>query len=219
MPSRHFSPKLCRLSVKSLRLILITLLLVPPVIYLLARGPAIRTGSAQTATTFRNFESPQVHPLSLTPDGTRLLAVNSPNATLSVFQLTSGSPVLTAEIPVGLEPVSVAVRNNREAWVANWLSDSVSIVDLAAGNVVRTIDVGDEPTDILFAGTAKELAFVCIAGGLSMPVTNSSPTLVGHGQVKIFDPANPTAAPQVLTLFAKQPRALARDAAGARVFV
>src|SRR5438045_3744453 len=86
---------------------------------------------------------------------------------------------------------------------------SLFIVDLAAGNVVRTIDVGDEPTDILFAGTAKELAFVCIAGGFSMPVTNSSPTLVGHGQVKIFDPANPTAAPQVLTLFAKQPRALA----------
>ena len=169
--------------------------------------------------TYRNFEGPQIHPVGLTPDGTRLLAVNTPNATLSVFQLVSGLPVLTAEIPVGLEPVSVAVRNNREAWVANWLSDSVSIVDLAAGNVVRTIDVGDEPTDILFAGTAKELAFVCIAGGFSMPVTNSSPTLVGHGQVKIFDPANPTAAPQVLTLFAKQPRALARDAAGARVFV
>src|SRR5947199_6886192 len=154
-----------------------------------------RVVSAQGSPgAFRNFEGPQIHPLALTPDGTRLLAVNTPNATLSIFQLVSGSPVLTAEIPVGLEPVSVAVRNNREAWVANWLSDSVSIVDLAAGNVVRTIDVGAEPTDILFAGTAKKLAFVCIAGGFSMPVTNSSPTLVGHGQVKVFDPANPTAA-------------------------
>ena len=38
------------------------------------------------------------------------LAVNAPNATLSVFQLTGGTPVLTAEIPVGLEPVSVAVK-------------------------------------------------------------------------------------------------------------
>lgn len=93
-----------------------------------------------------------MHPLALTPDGTRLLAVNSPNATLSVFQLVSGSPVLTAEIPVGFEPVSVAARNNREAWVVNWMSDSVSIVDLTAGNVVRTIDVGDEPTDVIFAG-------------------------------------------------------------------
>src|SRR5207237_6482366 len=125
---------------------------------------------------YPTFEGPQIHPLALTPDGTRLLAVNTPNGTLSIFYLIGETPMLAAEIPVGLEPVSVTVRNNREAWVANWLSDSVSIVDLAAGNVVRTIDVGDEPTDILFAGTAKELAFVCIAGGFSMPVTNSSPT-------------------------------------------
>lgn len=51
--------------------------------------------SAQ-AVPFRNFESPQIHPLAITLDGTRLLAVNSPNGTLSVFQITSGSPLLTA---------------------------------------------------------------------------------------------------------------------------
>ena len=97
-----------------------------------------RVVSAQGSPgAFRNFEGPQIHPLALTPDGSRLLAVNTPNATLSIFQLVSGSPVLTAEIPVGLEPVSVAVRNNREAWVANWLSDSVSIVDLSTGNVTK----------------------------------------------------------------------------------
>jgi YVTN family beta-propeller protein len=153
---------------------------------------------------FRNFESPQVHPLALTPDGTRLLAVNSPNATLSVFQLASGSPVLTAEIPVGLEPVSVAARNNREAWVVNWLSDSVSVVDLSTGNVVRTFDVGDEPTDVLFAGTSGEKAFVCVSG---------------TSQVKVFDPSNASVPAQVLDIAGKQPRALARSTDGARVFV
>src|SRR4051812_47608060 len=78
--------------------------------------------------TYKNFESPQIHPLALTPDGTRLLAVNSPDSRLSVFDITGSSPRLVAEIPVGLEPVSVAARNNNEAWVTNWLSDSVSIV-------------------------------------------------------------------------------------------
>jgi len=121
--------------------------------------------SAQALPAFRNFEGPQIHPLALTPDGTRLLAVNTPSATLSIFQLVSGSPVLTAEIPVGLEPVSVAARNNREAWVVNWMSDSVSVVDLSTGNVTRTIDVGDEPTDVLFAGLSSEKAFVCVSGG------------------------------------------------------
>jgi YVTN family beta-propeller protein len=184
----------------------------------LAWGRGTPSASAQTPPTFKNFESPQVHPLALTPDGTRLLAVNSPNATLSVFQLVSGTPVLTAEIPVGLEPVSVAARNNREAWVVNWLSDSVSIVDLATGNVTRTIDVGDEPTDVLFAGSAREMAFVCVSGGGSL-MNGLSLDRIGRGQVKVFDPANPTGASQTIEIFGKQPRALARDATGARVFV
>ncbi|HEX5707588.1 MAG TPA: DUF4214 domain-containing protein [Pyrinomonadaceae bacterium] len=172
----------------------------------------------QTAVAFRNFESPQVHPLALTPDGTRLLAVNSPNGTLSVFQLGGAVPMLTAEIPVGLEPVSVAARNDREAWVVNWLSDSVSIVDLASGNVKRTIDVGDEPTDVLFAGLSSEMAFVCVSGGGGQTVSGRRITGSG-GVVKVFDPSNPTAAPQVIDIFGKQPRALARDAAGGQVFV
>src|SRR6266404_1603760 len=94
--------------------------------------------------------------------------------------------------PVGLEPVSIAVRNNREAWVANWMSDSVSIVDLAAGNVVRTIDVGDEPTDILFAGLSNEKAFVCVSGGGTQSVSLGMVT-GASGAVKVFpDASNPT---------------------------
>src|SRR5256886_5571071 len=136
-----------------------------------------RVVSAQGSPgTYRNFEGPQIHPLALTPDGTRLLAVNTPNATLSIFQLVSGSPVLTAEIPVGLEPVSVAARSDREAWVVNWLSDSVSIVDLSTGNVTRTVDVGDEPTDILFAGLNNEKVFVCVAGGGHMSISGNTVT-------------------------------------------
>src|SRR5262245_62116139 len=96
------------------------------------------------ALGFKYFEWPQIHPLAVTPDGTRLLAANTPNASLSVFYITGNTLSLMAEIPVGLEPVSVAVRNNGEAWVANWLSDSVSVVDLNRFKVSRTFDVGDE---------------------------------------------------------------------------
>ena len=150
------------------------------------------------------FEGPQTHPLALTPDGTRLLAVNTPNGTLSVFYLIGDTPTLAAEIPVGLEPVTVAVRNNREAWVVNWLSDSVSVVDLQAGIVARTFDVGDEPTDVIFAGKQRELAFVCVSG---------------LNQVKVFDPDSPNTAPQSITIRGKQPRSLTRDEASAQVFV
>ena len=176
-----------------------------------------REARAQS-NAFRNFEGTQVHPLALTPDGTRLLAVNTPAASLSVFQLTPGGPVLTAEIPVGFEPVSVAARNDREAWVVNWLSDSVSIVDLATGNVVRTIEVGDEPTDVIFAGPGRANAFVCVSGGASL-FTNFNTNTLGRGQVVVFDAANPAAGQSVIEIFGKQPRALARSADGSRVFV
>ena len=194
---------------------LIVLILAISTGWLLVNSPVVSSQSVP----FKNFESPQVHPLALTPDGTRLLAVNSPNGTLSVFQLVNTpQPRLTAEIPVGLEPVSVAVRNNNEAWVVNWLSDSVSIVDLATGSVTRTMDVGDEPTDVVFAGSTREMAFVCVSGGASLLVGTQVDKL-GRGQIKVFDAANPASFPQTIEIFGKQPRALARNADGSRVFV
>lgn len=198
-----------------LRVAAVALLLAPFGLWLLAR-PSV---TFSQSTSVQNFESPQVHPLALTPDGTRLLAVNSPNGTLSVFQLANGlAPKLIAEIPVGLEPVSVALRNNNEAWVANWLSDSISVVDLATASVVRTVDVGDEPTDIIFAGSTREMAFVCVSGGGSLlsgtPIAN-----LGRGQIKVFDPTTTLASPTTIEIFGKQPRALARNSDGSRVFV
>lgn len=128
MPPPYLPFKYCRS-------LLPTAVVLSLVVFWLVGSRGTRVGFAQGSppVSFKNFEAPQIHPLALTPDGTRLLAVNTPNATLSVFQLVSGSPVLTAEIPVGFEPVSVAARNNREAWVVNWMSDSVSIVDLSTG--------------------------------------------------------------------------------------
>src|SRR6266567_7224655 len=147
------------------RLIVLAVMLAFSVICLVSRS-AIRNAIAQnTSADYKNFEAPQIHPLTIIPDGTRLLAVNTPNGTLSVFHVTGNALTLMAEIPVGLEPVSVAARNNNEAWVVNWLSDSVSIIDLATGNVTRTIDVGDEPTDVLFAGNNGDKAFICVSGG------------------------------------------------------
>ncbi len=203
LPFRHY------------RFLLTTIVVLLLVVFWLVGNRWTQVTFAQGPVTFRNFEAPQIHPLALTPDGTRLVAVNTPNATLSVFQLISGSPVLTAEIPVGLEPVSVALRNNREAWVVNWLSDSVSIVDLTTGNVTRTFDVGDEPTDILFAGAGSNKVFVCVSGGAfeSVGITGAS------GAVKVFDANNPLNMLASIENLGKQPRALARNADGSRVFV
>src|SRR5437867_10995345 len=120
--SFSFSPT--RMTFKRLTFVLMTY-----VAFTLMCRSQPRTVIAETLPSdFKSFESPQVHPLALTPDGTRLLAVNTPDHRLSVFQLGGEEPSLVSEIPVGLEPVSVAARSDREAWVTNWLSDAVSVV-------------------------------------------------------------------------------------------
>ena len=72
---------------------------------------------SRTATNpdFVHFESGHVHPATLTPGGARLLVVNTPDNRLSVFDVTGAAPVRLAEIPVGLEPVSVACLDDSTA--------------------------------------------------------------------------------------------------------
>lgn len=152
--------------------------------------------------TVVNWESPHVHPLELTPDGLRLLAVNTADARLEVFDLDSGLPVAVASIPVGLDPVSVRARSATEAWVVNRVSDSISVVDLSTFHVKRTFAVRDEPADVVFAGN-PERAFVSSEG------TN---------EILVFDPATPAAAPEVVSVGALAPRALAVSGDRTRVF-
>src|SRR5262245_44309846 len=115
---------------------------------------------AAAQTSFVEFESGAVRPLAISPDGTKLFAVNTPDNRLEVFNISGGGLVFQDSIPVGMEPVAVAARSNTEVWVVNHLSDSISIVDLAAtpARVSRTLLVGDEPRDIVFAGTGGNRA-------------------------------------------------------------
>ncbi|MDA7518238.1 hypothetical protein N8529_00550 [bacterium] len=97
------------------------------------------------------FFARETHPLEISPDGSRLFLVDSPGARLSIFA-TGAAPVLIKEIPVGLLPVAVRLRTPDEAWVVNELSDSISVVSLSKGAVVKTIQTGDEPGDVAFSG-------------------------------------------------------------------
>ena len=158
---------------------------------------------ASAQQSFVNFETPHVHPLDMTPDGSRLLAVNTPDNRLEVFKPTGAGPVHVYDIPVGLDPVSVRVRNDQEAWVVNHVSDSISIIDLRRRNVIATLKTADEPCDVVFAGT-PERAFV------SCSQVN---------QVQVFDPANLGAAPQTIDILGEEPRAMAVSKDGSRVYV
>ena len=60
------------------------------IVALLGLLSGLWTGVA--AAAFTTFESGQVRPLALSPDGTRLFAVNTPDDRLEIFSLTGGAP-------------------------------------------------------------------------------------------------------------------------------
>src|SRR5678810_306883 len=140
-------------------------------------------------------------------------------------------------IPVGLEPVAVAALSEDEVWVVNHVSDSVSIVRIGhnaaegkadngrVGYVARTLLVGDEPRDIVFAGRSRNRAFVTTAHrGQNVPYDPQLTTPgLGRADVWVFDVdrlgtslrGDPVT---IVTLFTDTPRALAVTPDGSRVY-
>ncbi len=192
---------------------------------LLAAGPA--------AASFVTFETGEVRPLALSPDGTHLYAVNTPDGQLEIFDVGAGGLTHTGAVPVGMEPCAVAARTNGEVWVLNHLSDSVSIVDVtgAAPHVTRTLLVGDEPRDIVFAGPKDgnnffTRAFITTAHrgqNSGVPLSDLTTSGIGRADVWVFDGTNPGSSLggnplAVITLFGDTPRALAVSPNGATVY-
>ena len=144
--------------------------------------------------SFVNFESPPVKALALSQAGTRLFAANTPNDTLVVYDTTQSPLAVLSEIPVGVDPVSVAVQpgtNSSLVWVANFISDNVSVVDVAQGRIVDVIEVGDEPVNILFDADGSH-AFVVVQGTPSVLDTSpNAPTGVSQeGALVAIDTSN-----------------------------
>src|SRR5262249_37041254 len=118
----------------------------------IAAAPRHLASRVTSGSDFTHFESPPARPAPLTPDATRPLVANAPDTRRSVLALGGTVRVRSAEIPVGLEPISVSALDDNTAWVVNYLSDDVSIVDLNTLHVKATLRVGDEPGDVVFAG-------------------------------------------------------------------
>ncbi len=195
---------------------------------------SITLGASTAGASFVAFETGQTRPLALSPDGTRLFAINTPDNRLEIYDVDGGALTHTESVPVGMEPIAVAARSNTEVWVVNHLSDSVSIVDVGSSpaRVIRTLLVGDEPRDIVVAnGTVGERVMITTARRGQNAIAHSTdpvdPLLINPGAARamvwIFDPANLGTNLEgnplnVVALFGDTPRALTVSNDGNSVF-
>lgn len=200
---------------------------------------AVHAQTTAFGKNFWHFESGQVRPLALSPDGSKLYAVNTPDNHLEIFTVTASGLEHVESVPVGLEPVAVAARSNGEVWVVNHLSDSISILDVSVtpARLVRSLHVGDEPRDIVFAGAVAlpgdpfPRAFITTAhrGQANAMVGGEKygdffTSSVGRADVWVFDADNLGSLmggePEtIVTLFGDTPRSLAATASGDKVYV
>ena len=201
----------------------------------LLERPVFQCGSGVDAVTEDGmpgtvsvFESGPVRPIALSSDGRRLFVANRPAHCLEIYAVEGDSLRLISSVAVGLEPVALAERNSNEVWVVNHLSDSVSVVRLdGTPRVLRTLQVGDEPRDIVFAGPNRDRAFITAAWrGQNRPGVNSAGLVApgkGRADVWVYDAdrvdeslnGNPLT---ILTLFADTPRGLAVSPDGGTVY-
>ncbi len=149
------------------------------------------------------FTSPQSQPLALSADGSRLYVANTTSNTVSEIATTTGLQL--AQIEVGIDPVSLAVRpGTDEVWVSNHVSDSVSVIDVDPASAsfrrviatVQSISNGvtdfDEPVGIAFDASGSK-AYVALSS------TN---------RIAVIDAASRSVTTH-LPLTAQEPRALA----------
>ncbi len=193
--------------------------------------------TAHAFTPTFTFESGPVRPLAMSADGTRLYVANTANASLDIMAIGDTGLTLVASTYVGIDPVAVAVRGTGEVWVVNQVSDSVSIVDptTTPPHVVRTLLVGDEPSDIVFGGPDHDRAFITTAHRGQQRSDASLAGIPGAGDpqlttagvpradVWVFDGADLGTSVggtprSIVSLFGDSPRALTVTADGATVY-
>jgi YVTN family beta-propeller protein len=153
----------------------------------------------------QNFASPQSNPIAISPDGAWVYVANTTSNSVTVIQTQFNNPRKTVE--VGLEPVGLALRpGTNELWVANHVSDTVSVVDVTnptgtsccpVRHTLQSFDANgfpelDEPVGIAFRPDGTK-AYVALSS---------------RNRVAVLDAATKTLT-GFLNLTAQEPRALA----------
>ena len=146
----------------------------------------------------QSFLSPHSEPIQIYGDFAYV--TNTPEHAVEVFDTKSLKSV--RKIPVGIEPVAIAIRpDGKEIWVSNHISDSVSVIDNVPSSptyhrvvgTIQQIDLEsrstrfDEPVGIAFANNKK--AYVALSSENRIAIIDvQKREVTGHLRIPAQDP-------------------------------
>ncbi len=196
---------------------------------LILTAPLPAQVESMATAPYENFESGPVRQLLLSPDGSRLYLLHTQDHRLEVYRtgapgvgdltgpaarLRPERPLLTHEASIftGLDPVSMALdpTDANRMFVANLVSDSISVVDLAGHVIEAVIPAGDEPQDVL---VLEDRLYVACARARSI----ADPSVFVDHALVICSANAPYERLAVVGVEGHKPRALATD--GRHVYI
>ena len=108
----------------------------------------------------------------------RIYVVSSGNDNIKVIDPNNDTEVLqTIGLDAGSNPWDIAFASASKAYVSNWLTNTVSVIDLGMGTVTKSIAVGLSPEGIIYKDGK---IYVTNSGyaGWGQPYSNSSVTVI-----------------------------------------
>ena len=180
------------------------------------------------------YEEDVVSPLALTEDGTELWALNLPDVSVQIFDLTDPTdPVLDGRIGVCAGPVSIRRRPmapaaaatfepiashrqksqaQEEMWVVCQSSNSVMIIDRGERRPTGMLETLHEPSGITFDETGAR-AYVTLSASNQIAEIDTSSRLVLQ-TIELVSPLPVNPIYGVFPVHAEQPRAVIHHADG-----
>src|SRR5579871_448734 len=106
-----------------------------------------------------------LHGLALSPDGRVVYATDIADNRVDLYDVTGSAPRLLRTVTVGLYPVHVAFGpGGRFAYVTDFQGATVSVVDVAQGRVVKTIQTPAGPHGLTASPDGRYMYVACLNG-------------------------------------------------------
>jgi len=106
-----------------------------------------------------------LHGLALSPDGRVVYATDIADNRVDLFDVTGSAPRLLRAVAVGLYPVHVVFgQGGRFAYVSNFQGASISVIDVARGKVVATIQTPAGPHGLTASPDGRFIYVACLDG-------------------------------------------------------